>query len=183
MLEELNQAIGRMHSVENENSFNRDQICVNLPLLLKQSIKILDEIMSCKFSHLKRIKIEELAEMLVDFSFVSIRSSSGRRLKRRIWLFYIYSVNRGAVYGEIYDRYLAAKVKIQTVLHVSYAEECQTTDGKSQKYEYALSKRLVPTWLDAYTDSVLEEIITAYFFVWISAQDWYQENIILDKGA
>ena len=96
-------------------------------------------------------------------------------LKFPYWRCYLSALHRGMLYDLELTRYHSAKKLADLFLQNSYLCE-PVADYKRARYEYALSKEPLPDWFCA--DSVvgwLEEITTAYVFLWFAVMDYVEE--------
>ena len=100
------------------------------------------------------------------------------------WSNYLQAVNRGELLDIDYVRFQKALILADPFLNDSYEEEERIQgDYKTMRYAYALSDLAMPEWFSP-PDVMkrLEEIVTAYGFLWFAVVDYAEEQFIM-KGA
>lgn len=180
MLEEMEQALVRLHrfsssswAVQNfealHKMFRRDLECIRS---------------SRRHPHVMRILAEECAECIEDiFDRLGIGQDTQALQNRPYWPLYLSGVKSGALLDSEYTRYLAAKELADLFLKDSYLPQAEIPDYKRERYAYALSEQPLPAWfLPSLVPGWMEEIITAYCFLWFAVMD-YTEEMYREKGA
>lgn len=102
---------------------------------------------------------------------------------RPYWPLYLSGLRSGALLDHDYTRYLAAKKLADLFLKNPYLPETYIQDYKRERYAYALIDQPLPDWF--VPDKVsgwMEEVITAYCFLWFAVMD-NAEEMYRRKGA
>ena len=135
--------------------------------------------------HVMRILVEECVERIEDlFDRLGIGLNSDTLQPLPYWPRYLSGIKSGVLLESDYSRYLAAKKLADLFLKESYLpNNIQISDYKRERYSYALSKQPLPKWFaQDCVSGWIEEIITAYCFLWFSVMD-YAYEMYCEKGA
>ena len=126
--------------------------------------------------HVMRILAEETVEYvtaILERFDIGQTDTSLNRLP--FWRAYLGAIEEGVILDIEYSRYNDAKLFADQLLDHSYVQEGRG-GYKEQRYAYALSEEPMPDWFDP--DALLgqlEEIITAYCFLWFGVLDFARE--------
>lgn len=134
-----------------------------------------------------RILAEEAIEELSGrFIYLGIPMGDFHREQAPLyWTSYLSAIQDGMLLGAEYMRFLTAQTLMEPFLDDSYTEESlfEDEDYKTRRYAYALSDFPLPDWFTP--EGVLqrlEEIVTAFGFLWFSVVDFAEEQYYA-KGA
>lgn len=183
MLEEMEQALIRL-----QQSSPLSRATSDLKQLHDHYIGSLKQISnSIHYPQVMRILAEELVEELSGrFSYLGIPFGDFKQDETPLyWNNYLTAVKSGVILGNEYARFLKADKLATPFLNDSYIDEVEYIDGgyKAMRYAYALSSIPLPNWFSV--DNALkslEEIITAFGFLWFSIVDYAEEQYYA-KGA
>ena len=88
------------------------------------------------------------------------------------------------LFGAEYSRFQRAAHLADQILEDSYLQEPSERGYKEQRYAYALSTDPLPAWfVPNKILQYLEEIITAYGFLWFAVVDYAESRYYEQKGA
>lgn len=135
--------------------------------------------------HVMRILSEEAVERLeLRMNVLGIVYASGEEKAPAYWRRYLAAIHSGELLDAEYQRYLNAAKLTLLFLDQSYVDETTDLDYKTQRYAYALSSGPLPDWfIPGKVVGILEEIITAYGFLWFSVVDYAEGLYCQAKGA
>lgn len=139
---------------------------------------------SIEHPHVMRILSEEAVESLaLRMNALGILDENGEAVAPAYWRLYLAAVRSGEMLDAEYARYKNAAKLALLFLEQSYIDKTTDADYKTQRYAYALSSAPLPGWfIPGQILEMLEEIITAYGFLWFSVVD-YAEGLYQAKGA
>lgn len=183
MLIELEQALVRLHRFGLSSSRAARDL-TGLHNLYTGELKRIAS--SSEHPHVMRILSEEAVERLeLRMNALGITvGTSDEGTTPAYWRRYLAAIRSGELLDAEYQRYLnAAKLTI-LFLDQSYVDETTDLDYKTQRYAYALSSGPLPDWfIPRKVVGILEEIITAYGFLWFSVVDYAEGLYCQAKGA
>lgn len=181
MLVEMEQALGRLQSFGLSSSW----AVQNFGALHKLFRRELERIRSCEqCPRVMRILAEECVECAEDYlDRLGVGTNDEAMQNRPYWPHYLSGVESGALLGDEINRYLKAKNLADLFLKQSYLPDEGIMEYKRERYAYALSVEPLPEWfIPTSVCGWLEEIITAYCFLWFAVVD-YAEETYCGKGA
>ena len=182
MLAEITQALSRLR----DSGLYQSRAVYDLAMLHNRYLPELSRIQdSMKYPHVMRILAEEAVEQLLQrMSFLGITGNPSSDTSPPYWRQYVEAVQRGELFGAEYSRFLRAAHLAEGILENSYLQEPSEMGYKEQRYAYALSKEPLPAWFIPETVmQYLEEIITAYGFLWFAVVDYAESRYYEQKGA
>lgn len=181
MLVEMEQVLGRLQSFGLSSSW----AVQNFGLLHKLFRRELERIHSCEhYPRVMRILAEECVECAEDYlDRLGVGADKEFMQNRPYWPHYLSGIESGVLLDDEVSRYLEAKKLADLFLKNSYLPDAEITDYKRERYAYALSAQPLPEWfIPSSVCGWLEEIITAYCFLWFAVVD-YAEEMYCGKGA
>lgn len=182
MLIELEQALVRLHRF----GLSSSRAARDLTGLHNLYAAELARIASCtNHPHVMHILSEEAIERLVQrMNALGIPDDDGNPAAPAYWRRYLEAVRGGELLDTDYVRYLRAVKLALFFLDQSYLSEEVDQDYKTQRYTYASSNTPMPGWFDpGKVLGILEEIVTAYGFLWFSVVDYAEGVYRQAKGA
>lgn len=182
MLGEIEQVLSRLR----DSGLCQSRAAYDLAMLRNRYLPELGRIQdSMKYPHVMRILAEEAVErLLLRMGFLGITNSPPSNTSPLYWRQYVRAVQDGELFGAEYSRFLKAAHLAEQILEDSYLQEPSERGYKEQRYAYALSNEPLPAWFIPETVMrYLEEIITAYGFLWFAVVDYAESRYYEQKGA
>lgn len=184
MLTEVRQVLWRLQAL----GLSSSRAACDLQQLHDRYAGTLTRIADCApHPHVMRILAEEAVEGLTyRFQYLGIPFSEKEgRTVAPYWLNYIRAVRSGELMDTEYSRFQQAQKLMEPFFVDSYVDDKGICSGeyKAIRYAYAMSNAPMPVWFSP--ESVmqkLEEIVTAFGFLWFSVVDFAEEQYYA-KGA
>lgn len=184
MLREVGQALLRLQA----SGLSLSRAASDLRQLHDRYLSVLEHVQdSAGHPHIMRILAEETVEGLVyRMNYLGIpMGGSEWRKSPPYWIRYMEAVHSGEVLDTEYRRFQEARKQAEFLLSHSYIDESVIDfwGYKEQRYAYALSDTPMPAWfVPEHVMRQLEEIVTAFGFLWFSIVDYAEEQYYA-KGA
>lgn len=181
MLDELEQTLVRL----SRSGLWSSRAACDLRELHSRSAGELERVRASReHPHVMRILAEETVERLTQrMEALGIVEECGLTEAPAYWRRYLEAVRSGELLDMDLARYRGARMLADRFLNQSYLDEISGLDYKTQRYAYALSADPLPGWfIPGRALEYLEEIVTAYGFLWFSVVD-YAEAVLTAKGA
>lgn len=100
------------------------------------------------------------------------------------WSNYLAAAASGKIAGLEYFRFQETRELVRPFLEEPYEDDYRGSDHKTLRYAYALSDLPLPAWLiPEQIPERLEEIVTAFGFLWFSVVDYAESSYYEQKGA
>lgn len=182
MLGEIEQVLSRLR----DSGLYQSRAAYDLATLRNRYLPELGRIQdSMEYPHVMRILAEEALErLLLRMSFLGITNSPPSKASPPYWRQYVEAVQNGELFGAEYSRFQRAAHLADQILEDSYLQEPSERGYKEQRYAYALSTDPLPAWfVPNKILQYLEEIITAYGFLWFAVVDYAESRYYEQKGA
>lgn len=183
MLEEMAQTLARLERL----GLSSSQATRDLWRLHKRYLPILERIGDCTACpHVMRILAEEAVEGLCcRLASLGIPIANAAEKEAALyWSSYLAATASGEIAGLEYLRFRQAQKLAMPFLEESYEDICQGDDHKTLCYTYALSRQPLPEWfVPEKVLERLEEIITAFGFLWFAVVDYAESRYYEQKGA
>lgn len=183
MLEEMAQTLARLERL----GLSTHQGTEDLRQLHRRYLPILTRVQSCMgYPHIMRILAEEAAEGLC-YRLASLGIpviDAAERVEPLYWSNYLAAAASGEIAGLEYLRFQQAREFVRPFLEESYEDDGWGSDPKTLRYTYALSDLPLPAWfIPEQIPERLEEVVTAFGFLWFSVVDYAESSYYEQKGA